>query len=55
MYKDVIILKLIDRLNSSYEYVCNNSKSIRINYSKIDDMIEQIKNSSVDYWLDSNP
>ena len=54
MYKDVIILKLIDRLSSSYEYVCNNSKNIRINYSKIDDMIEQIKNSSVDYWLDSN-
>ena len=47
-------MKLIDRLSSSYEYVCNNSKNIRINYSKIDDMIEQIKNSSVDYWLDSN-
>lgn len=54
-YKEVIILKLIDRLSSSYEYVCNNSKNIKINYSKIDDMIEQIKNSSVDYWLDSNP
>lgn len=48
-------MKLMDRLSLSYEYVCNNSKSIRINYSKIDDMIEQIKNSSVDYWLDSNP
>lgn len=48
-------MKLIDRLSSSYEYVCNNSKNIKINYSKIDDMIEQIKNSSVDYWLDSNP
>ena len=48
-------MKLIDRLSSSYEYVCNNSKNIRINYSKIDDMIEQIKNSFVDYWLDSNP
>ncbi len=48
-------MKLIDRLSSSYEYVCNNSKNIKINYGKIDDMIEQIKNSSVDYWLDSNP
>ena len=48
-------MNLIDRLNDSYKYVCNNSKKVRINYSKIDDMIEQIKNSKIDYWLDSNP
>ena len=48
-------MNLIDRLNYSYKYVCDNSKNVRINYSKIDNMIVQIKKSSVAYWLDSNP
>lgn len=48
-------MSLMDRLNKSYEYVCDNSKNVKINYSKIDDMINQIKNSKVYYWLDSNP
>ena len=48
-------MKLIDKLNTSYEFVCYNSKNVKINYDKIDDMINQIKNSKVDYWLDSNP
>lgn len=48
-------MKLIDELNTSYKYVCDNSKNVKINYDKIDNMINQIKNSSVDYWLDSNP
>ena len=48
-------MKLIDELNTSYKYVCDNSKSVKINYDMIDNMINQIKNSSVDYWLDSNP
>ena len=48
-------MKLIDELNTSYKYVCDNSKNVKINYNMIDNMINQIKNSSVDYWLDSNP
>lgn len=48
-------MNLIDKLNTSYKYVCDNSKNVKINYDKIDNMINQIKNSSVDYWLDSNP
>ena len=48
-------MKLIDELNTSYNYVCDNSKNVKINYDMIDNMINQIKNSSVDYWLDSNP
>ena len=48
-------MKLIDELNTSYKYVCDNSKNVKINYDMIDNMINQIKNSSVDYWLDSNP
>ena len=45
----------IDKLNTSYQYVVNNSKSVKINYAKIDSLINQINNSSVKYWLDSNP
>ena len=48
-------MNLIDRLNYSYKFVCDNSENVRINYSKIDEMIDQIRNSSVAYWLDSNP
>lgn len=48
-------MNLIDHLNNSYILVCDNSKNVKINYSKIDEMIDQIRNSSVAYWLDSNP
>ncbi len=48
-------MKKINKLNSSYNYVCEHSKSVRINYNKIDEMIEQINKSKVNYWLDSNP
>ena len=48
-------MNLIDHLNNSYIPVCDNSKNVKINYSKIDEMIDQIRNSSVAYWLDSNP
>ena len=48
-------MNLIDKLNYGYKFVCDNSENVRINYSKIDEMIDQIRNSSVAYWLDSNP
>ena len=48
-------MTLIDKLNTSYKYVVDNSKSVKINYDKIDVMIKQIETSSVNYWLDSNP
>lgn len=48
-------MNLMDHLNNSYIPVCDNSKNVKINYSKIDEMIDQIRNSSVAYWLDSNP
>ncbi len=38
-------MKIINKLNSSYNYVCDLSKSVRINYNKIDEMIEQINKS----------
>lgn len=48
-------MNLVDKLSNSYRFVCDNSDNVRINYNKIDEMIEQIRNSKVSYWLDSNP
>ena len=45
----------MDKLNSSYKKVCDNSQSVRINYNKADEMIEQIKKSHISHWLSSNP
>ena len=38
-------MNLIDKLNCSYRFVCDNSMYVRINYSKIDGMINKIKES----------
>ena len=48
-------MDFITKLNNSYEYVCDNSTNVKINYEQIDKMIEQIKESSAKHWLDSNP
>lgn len=47
-------MSLINKLNSSYKYVVNNSKYVKINYEKIDEMIKKINESEVTYWLDTN-
>ena len=36
----MIKTKLIDKLNTSYKYVYNNSKNVKINYNKIDEIID---------------
>lgn len=46
---------LIDKLATSYQYVCDNSKYVTINYVKIDEMIDRIEKSPVSHWLNSNP
>lgn len=33
-------MNLIDYLNNSYKFVCDNSENVKINYSKIDEMID---------------
>ena len=48
-------MPLIDKLNSSYKYVVDNSRYVKINYSKVDEMIKKINESKVTYWLDTNP
>jgi len=46
---------MINELETSYKYVCDNSIDVKINYDKIDNLIEIIESSNVTYWLDSNP
>ena len=48
-------MALINKLNSSYRYVVDNSKYVKINYSKVNEMIKKINESKVTYWLDTNP
>ena len=48
-------MSLIEKLSTSYKYVCENSKYVKINYEKVDEMIKKIEESKISYWLDSNP
>lgn len=48
-------MSLIDKLNSSYKYVCDNSKYVKINYDKIDELMNNIDFSKIKHWLASNP
>ncbi len=46
---------LMNKLNSSYKYVVNNSKYVKINYERVNEMIEKINESEVTHWLNDNP
>ena len=48
-------MEFIEKLNTSYEYVCANSLDVKINYDKIDEMINKMDCSTLKTWLDSNP
>ena len=50
-----LTMDLIDKLSNSYKYVCDNSKNVTINYTKIDEMVNRIESSLVTHWLNSNP
>ena len=48
-------MTFIEKLNSSYKYVIDNSTSVKINYNKVDEIISKIDSSKITYWLESNP
>ncbi len=48
-------MPIIEELQTSYKYVVDNSKHVKINYTKVDEMIQKINESKVTYWLDTNP
>ena len=48
-------MNVIEKLNSSFKYVVDNAEHVKINYDKIDKMIDEIENSETKFWLQSNP
>ena len=46
---------LLNRIKESSKYVSDNSKYVKINYEKIDEIIEGGEFSAIRYWLDTNP
>lgn len=46
---------LLNRIKESSKYVSDNSKNVKINYEKIDEIIEGGEFNAIRYWLDTNP
>lgn len=46
---------LLDRIKKSVTYVSNNSKYVKVNYERIDEIIKDGEFDNVKHWLDSNP
>lgn len=46
---------LLNKIKESSKYVSDNSKYVKINYEKIDEIIEDGEFDEIRYWLDSNP
>lgn len=46
---------LLNRIKESSKYVSDNSKYVKINYEKIDEIIEGGEFNAIRYWLDTNP
>lgn len=46
---------LLDRIKDSALYVSNNSKYVKINYEKIDEVLASGSFNDIRYWLDTNP
>lgn len=46
---------LLSKIKESTKFVSNNSKYVRINYEKIDEILVNGEFNDIRYWLDSNP
>lgn len=46
---------LLDRIKDSALYVSNNSKYVKINYEKIEEVLASGSFNDIRYWLDTNP
>lgn len=46
---------LLSKIKESTKFVSNNSKYVRINYEKIDEILANGEFNDIRYWLDSNP
>lgn len=46
---------LLNRIKDTTKYVSENSKYVKINYERIDEIVENGEFNNISYWLDSNP
>ncbi len=46
---------LLNKVEKSTKYVSDNSKHVKINYDRIDEIIKSGEFDNTSYWLDSNP
>ena len=46
---------LLSKIKESTKFVSNNSKYVRINYEKIDEILANGEFNDIRYWLDTNP
>lgn len=46
---------MLSRILESSKFVSENSKHVKINYAKLDEIIKGLDYSNITYWLDSNP
>lgn len=42
-------------VDKDFKYVCQNAKYVHINYKKVDEIIDLIRDKGVSCWIDSNP
>lgn len=46
---------ILSKINSSTKYVSENSRYVKINYERLNKIIDKLDISKIKYWLDSNP
>ena len=46
---------ILSKINSSTKYVSENSRYVKINYERLNKIIDKLDISKITYWLDSNP
>lgn len=46
---------ILSKINSSVRYVSENSEYVKINYERVNKIVDKLDISKITYWLDSNP
>ena len=46
---------ILSKINSSVRYISENSEYVKINYERLNKIIDKLDISKITYWLDSNP
>ena len=46
---------ILSKINSGVRYVSENSEYVKINYERVNKIVDKLDISKITYWLDSNP